>query len=398
MLLSRPKIKLDESIESFLIRLSYENGYATKQLINLYYQNKNENARCSPNLCSININHAAVSSKSRLNFFKELSVISNNTQDDILESLIYRSDKIFSRSSTVLLCRSIEIPAVLFSNYTVPICPLCLSEQRYIRQVWHIKPYLLCHEHKIPLISNCPSCGKSLSYIMDQSILHCSCGCSLSDLDISTSNSNDFLLSLSRMIYNSLLGEKPNALFEKEGFPTTNIHSIFGMIVFFDRFIKVPNKKNESTTKMSDNFIKFVIDWPQSFYEYLDMLLLRKFKYLLKPASKSGFSSIFGELLHEIQNIPDNTFQNNHILRETFYYLQKEIEQERDTKKRDKLSDLLLTKQEAALLLGTDTAQIAYLTAEGYLTAKQKRLEAYIPNYPLGEVFNLWAKIFSKQK
>lgn len=396
MLKSRPKIKSDESGQSFLIRLADDNGYTVRQLADIYYQNNNQ-VVSFPNLRSINLNHADISSSSRLNFFKELALISNNDQMDVLKSLVYRSENVFSKSSTTLLCSSIEVPAVLYRSDTVPICPLCLSEQGYIRQIWHIKPYLICHKHKIALISSCPSCGEPISYLRDESIIHCSCGLNLSNIGSTTINSNAFLLSLSSMIYNAFTNSNSSDLCERDILPSSNIHTIFGLIVFFDHFVSGNCKEQDDIGRISDDFIRFMEDWPCSFHNHLDSLFSKRLKYLLKSVNKSGFSDIFGELFHEIQNIPDNTFQNNLVLKETYFFLQKKIEEERKAKIREKLANLLLTKQEAALLLGTDTDQISKLTAEGYLTAAQKRLEAYVPIYPLGEVFDLWVTHFQNR-
>ena len=389
MLNSRPKIKSDESGESFLIRLSYENGYTVRQLIDIYYQNNNQIASF-PSLRSINLNNANTSSISRLNFFKELALISNNNQNDILKSLVYRSENIFSKSSTTLLCKSVEVPAVLYGNDTVPICPLCLSEQEYIRQIWHIKPYLICHKHKVLLVNNCPSCCESISYLRNESILHCSCGFNLSDMECPIINSGSFSLELSNLIYEAVVNDNSDFLCNKEILPSSNIHAIFGMIIFFDYFVSGNSKDKDDVGKMSDGFIRFIKCWPHSFHDHLDFLCSKNIKCLLKPVNKSGFNKVFGELLCEVQNIPDNTFQNNIVLKETYFFLQKKIEEERKTNPRRKLASLLLTKQEAALLLGTDTNQVSKLTAEGYLTVAQKRLEAYVPIYPLGEVFGLW--------
>lgn len=396
MLNSRPKIKLDESGESFLIRLSDENGYTVRQLIDIYYQNNNQIASF-PSLRSINLNNANISSISRLNFFKELALISNNNQNDVLKSLVYRSENIFSKSSTTLLCKSVEVPAVLYRNDTVPICPLCLSEQEYIRQIWHIKPYLICHKHKVLLVNSCPSCGDSISYLRSESITHCSCGFNLSDMDCPIANSGSVLLELSNLIYETVANNNWNFLCNKGILPSSNVHAIFGMIIFFGYFVSGNCREKDDIGKISDGFVRFITGWPHSFHDYLDSLILKNIKYLLKPINEIGFNKVFGELLCEVQNIPDNTFQNNIVLKEAYFFLQKKIEEERKSNPRRKLASLLLTKQEAALLLGTDMGQLTKLTAEGYLTAAQKKLEAYIPIYPLGEVFDLWVTHFQNK-
>ena len=394
MMLTRLKIFPDESIESFLIRLSHQNGYSVRQMIDVYYRKSSKKTAASmPNLNTINLNNASISSTARFDFFKELAVISNNSQNRILNSLIYRSDNVYSQSLKLLLCRSIEIPTNLYRNIAIPICPLCLSEKDYIRQIWHLKPYLLCHKHKVLLINNCPSCGSLISYVRDESISTCSCGNSLSGITPSYNNSNDFLYAVSALINRSFNEDDIKTRQKERLLPTNNIHIFWGMIIFYIRFFDKATEKGI----VSDGFIDFITDWPKSYHTKLELLVRKKFKCLIKPANQSSFDSIFGELLCIIQNLPDNTFNNNLVLKETFHFIQKKLEEERDQKNANKLSGLLLTKQEAALLLGTNTEQVAKLTAEGYLTAVKKKLEAYIPIYHLGEVFDLWITHFQNR-
>lgn len=79
--------------------------------------------------------------------------------------------------------------------------------------------------------------------------------------------------------------------------------------------------------------------------------------------------------------------KHNAVLRETLEFFQKVCASEKETKSRHAVSNLLLTKQETALILQVSTNTVAQLTAQGRLLASQKKLEAYVPLYPLSQVF-----------
>jgi hypothetical protein len=53
-------------------------------------------------------------------------------------------------------------------------CPLCLKEAPYIRGLWRLSFYLVCHKHRIKLISQCPSCGHKPVWFQGTT-MRCSC-------------------------------------------------------------------------------------------------------------------------------------------------------------------------------------------------------------------------------
>ncbi|USE37046.1 hypothetical protein [Endozoicomonas sp. SCSIO W0465] len=115
-----------------------------------------------------------------------------------------------------------------------------------------------------------------------------------------------------------------------------------------------------------------------------NLAVIKGLRLLVKPAYKTGFNKVFGRLIQEVQNLPDNCLKHNAVLRETLEFFQKVCASEKETKSRHAVSSLLLTKQETALILQMKTNTVAQLTGKGCLFASQKKLEAYVPLYPLG--------------
>jgi hypothetical protein len=59
-----------------------------------------------------------------------------------------------------------------------PVCPACLEEKAYLRNVWGLSFYAICARHRLWLIERCPDCDQWLTY-RRSSILKCACGASL---------------------------------------------------------------------------------------------------------------------------------------------------------------------------------------------------------------------------
>ncbi len=65
------------------------------------------------------------------------------------------------------------------SAFTAPhrakICPLCLSEQSYVRGIWALTFYTACAKHGLRLVDRCPACKKELKWSRRR-VDHCGCG------------------------------------------------------------------------------------------------------------------------------------------------------------------------------------------------------------------------------
>ena len=381
----------DESIESYLIRLALSNGYTVKQLIDLYF---NKNAYLS----NINLYHSKLSSKNKLLFLRQLSECTGTGFNKLYEASIFKSFNKVSNDLTVLLYKGIEIPSSFFRKESIPICPLCLKESRYVRQLWHLGIIICCPIHKSILIRSCPKCGKGIHYIANALIDRCPCGVDLTEIDIKTlSKDIEYsFLEITQFICNSFFNHNiKDKLFNI----TSNVHSIFGLVVFFCRYIaeKHTDLLEIGNDKKLLSLLRFIMEWPESYHKFLKHNFSKKIKYLIKPINETAFSFIFNNLLQEAKSLPDNTFTNNLVLLETFVFIQNNIGNDLGKDNKSALGKLLLNKVEAAILLGTSTKEVARLTAEGYLTNKLKTLNAYSPCYQLSQVFGVWITHFQNR-
>ena len=58
------------------------------------------------------------------------------------------------------------------------ICPRCLSEHGYIHGAWVMTFYTVCAEHRLQLVTRCPSCNRALKW-QRRHVGRCGCGCDL---------------------------------------------------------------------------------------------------------------------------------------------------------------------------------------------------------------------------
>ena len=58
-------------------------------------------------------------------------------------------------------------------------CPVCLSEQNYVRYSWQIKASTVCLKHRIWLHDRCPVCQRYITHV-DILSGRCNCGAELS--------------------------------------------------------------------------------------------------------------------------------------------------------------------------------------------------------------------------
>ena len=62
--------------------------------------------------------------------------------------------------------------------YQARVCPLCVAEYGFARQLWHLKTYAVCHEHAVMLVDRCHACGWRLRWLRP-ALDRCRCGAQL---------------------------------------------------------------------------------------------------------------------------------------------------------------------------------------------------------------------------
>lgn len=393
MLLSRPYIHDDESVESYIIRLSEANGFSVRQFVDIYFkefESFEEFDKTTPPLKLINLNHGKCKIKERILFFESIASAAKQDKSRIFNNLVKRADSDNLQFSKYI-CNGVEIPAFLFRKESVPVCPICLADSAYIRQYWHVAIVHCCPKHKVALLKSCPSCKRPISYLNNERITSCPCGYSLIQAALSQLNKNydELLLSLGNLVYISMVNQTSRNKLCK--LPSENIYTIFGLAVFYFRYLgKISHLPSDPTTFFL--FLDFVKEWPNGYIGLLSDTANKGLRYLIKPSNETDFKSVFGNLINNIQYLPNSSFKDNLIMKETYDFFQQRIFVDKRNGKKDTISNLLLTKDEVASLLGVSTARVAKLTSEGKLYTKRQTLKTYIGTYSFGEVFDLWSE------
>jgi hypothetical protein len=107
-------------------------------------------------------------------------------QFELQKMALLKSDRTVIRLSAVHK-NGVDIP-LSFIRYNptmgtdaIPVCPHCLSDKPYIRQIWHLTPIESCAKHKCQFLYQYPECSSPISCIENESISHCVCGFELAE-------------------------------------------------------------------------------------------------------------------------------------------------------------------------------------------------------------------------
>jgi excisionase family DNA binding protein len=160
MMLIRPRPKPDESVSTYLLRVSECNGYeGVAGLFRL--------ARVPQGPATM---HKVLTETERLPALAE--AIGRPAAD--LLSLVYAPEK-GVKLPTYAKYRDRQLPLSALRREQVCVCPECLQEDNYGRQDWDWSLFAACDRHDKLLLDRCPSCGEAIRrYRMGVS--HCVCG------------------------------------------------------------------------------------------------------------------------------------------------------------------------------------------------------------------------------
>ena len=172
MFLFTPKSKAyaDETLESYLIRIVNENFFDSYQQLSRAIKEELRELDFEAygafplDLKLLNIYHAKQDSYFRMRAFELLESLLNLPKFELQKLAIFRSNRKIINSQSTVYCRGIDFPLSFIrydgsSLYSIPICPECLKDAPYIRQVWHLKYYQACDKHNVTLVEKCPSCN-----------------------------------------------------------------------------------------------------------------------------------------------------------------------------------------------------------------------------------------------
>jgi len=171
------------------------------------------------------------------------------------------------------------------------VCPLCLNEKNYIRKLWSLSIYNVCHLHSCKLIKDCPKCGIEIN-ISNIPLSSCICGHHLYSKEaIKFSNINK---SVEYFLYSKLYYPEGLARYENNCLVNLDFKLVVFLILYFTRKIDnaTETQKHFISTQSSFNIFN---NWKVNFIAFLD-------QYRNQPKSRyfTGLQKEFGRLNIEI--------------------------------------------------------------------------------------------------
>lgn len=181
----------------------------------------------------------------------------------------------------------------LYKSYNrkmkINICPVCLKEQLYIRKIWELTTYKICHIHKCYLIERCPDCNKFIN--LTNSIEKCPCGFIYTNSIPRYSEKNEnFVSELIAYFVNKIEPESTENFLYKLEFRV----ALF-LVIYFS--LKIDNAsykikfRTEKSIKVLNSTFKIFEKWPANYYRFLES----------KRKGKSNAE--YNGLMKEFQNV-----------------------------------------------------------------------------------------------
>ncbi len=390
-LLVRPKPFLDESLESYLLRLAEANFIESYRLLSgavkewLLEQDHEAGGAFPLDLATANIWHARQSSSFRIRAFSLLEKLTDNEDLPLLALSLRHSAADFCGGYRALARGVVHIPRCFVRKTTIPVCPLCLSESIYIPQAWHYKAYSACVRHGVKLIDKCPSCGESLSYLESEMIGSCWCGYELRLAETIEADKKSILLG--KLVTCEEI-EFPGPLGHMSSISIRNAALLYYCIISSVN-VEDELKVYESLLLAMD----FYANWPFRFKELLSENFDKANERLIRPYNKTPISFAIGSCLPASIMIKGMREEENFILSELFGCLKNIVENNPRSRVGNR-GDMLLTIVEAAVLLRTTHEQIYLLLESGYLKAAgrikiHQKVSPHEPTFYLRQVVEL---------
>lgn len=380
---------LDESLESYLLRVVEENFFDSYQQLSLAIREElheldfEAHGAFPIELKRLNVYHAKYNSHFRMRALSLLESLLDLPPHELQRLALLRSNRTFVGGMSAVHRNGVDIP-LSFIRYadedgveTVPVCPQCLREEPYIRQVWHVRPVEVCAKHECELLHHCPDCLLPINYIENESITHCACGF---EFTIAASvKADDQAILLSRSMF--------------EGDPLSNNPLIFMGTSATQRFAALlwyQKRHVDNVECMTNSAVAYFEGWPSSFYSELDVVTSRAEEKLIDLFNRTSFRSIYGELILQSQCLLPEDKEPHFIYLALMAYLSKLVASHPKSK-RPNVADMLVSVAEAAVLLSTAHEQVYRLYQDGILTSGlrqkiQTRIDPHIGVFYLRQV------------
>ena len=375
----RARAFIDESLESYLLRIVSENFFDSYQQLSLAIREElheldfEAHGAFPIELKRLNIYHAKHNSHFRMRALGLLESLLGLPPHELEKIALFRSNRVFIGSSVAVHRSGIDIPLsfIRYANEddveSVPVCPQCLKDEPYIRQVWHLKPYAACAKHECALIHHCPECKAPLNYIENESIGYCSCGFELSKAAVISAKQPELMLA------RSIIGgdvTSTNPLLHE----VSATHRLAALLWYQKRYCKSKEASFSDAVEYFDN-------WPENFYQELDQLTQGAELRLIKLFNHTAFRFIYGELILHSRCLYPEDKDPHFIYAALMRYLQRLVELHPKSKKPN-VADTLVTVAETAVLLSTTQEQVYRLHQDGILTSafRQKMKQRIDPH------------------
>lgn len=335
----------DETIESFLIRVSLAQKIPYRYLA--------EMASLPSNIKLLDLFHTQ-DKTGRINLIKSLENKLNLPSFSLYKILVDKSDKIWGDNYTSYQYDSLNFPAALYRKEYIPICPLCLKKEPYIRINWHLQTCFTCLKHDVKLVHQCPSCMSMISYLESEIIDRCHCGANLMNIHPVTKQVGKIFYSSNKNTLGSLL--------------------FFKVLNEIPIYLELSSSQEIAFCRFHDHLDTTIRGWLTKQFDI-------KKRALIKRIDRCSFNEIWGDVILKSQNLPSMNPKENTILK----VLQGEIK----TLSSNINIPAFMTVNEAAVLLNKKPSDIKKDIGEGQFTARVKTLRNYVPIIDLRELSEL---------
>lgn len=356
---------LDETLESFLLRLSQYQGYErfvhfAEDIWRETLEQHEAMAGAFPfELSRVNLYHAQTTSQMRVRVLMHLAKQLDLPNFSVLKTALTHSKAIFSPDYKAVYRNNIDYPFSSLRKDFTPICPECLAEASYIRQHWQFLPYQACHVHYCKLLHQCPECKRSIGYQNSEIIDHCECGYGF--IGAKTEPASVAQLTVAQWV----MGESSNSnCAEPQGLfsYSCSISERYGILLWY------VNRYSDHDDMNMDSFIEYAQQWPQGLISDLYNQVEKADLLRVKPWNQTFFNEAFGLLLKDCRRLPNRQLAHNKVLSVVLGYLTDLVTRNPKTKKPN-IGDVLLSSLEASTLLSCTVEEIYRLYEFGEIKA-----------------------------
>ncbi|MBF4299951.1 TniQ family protein [Vibrio anguillarum] len=350
----------DESLESFLLRLSQEQGYerfshfAEDIWFDTLDQHEAIPGAFPLELNRINIYHAQTTSQMRVRVLIHLENQLKLNNFGALRLALSHSKAQFSPEYKAVHRLGSDYPFIFLGKRFTPICPLCISEAPYIRQQWQFISHQACEHHGCKLVHHCPECKSRLEYQSTESINQCECGYDLRNSPLEDAPEAEVLVAQWLSGNNS----KPLRLLKAE----MTISERYGFLLWY--VIRYGNIENISF----ESFIEYCGAWPTPLWQDLDALKEKAELVRVKDWKKMFFNEAFGALLKDCRQLPSRQLSRNAVLTQVLVYFTK-LMATLPSSAKGNIGDVLLSPLEASTLFSCTTDEVYRLYEFGEIKA-----------------------------